>query len=37
MQKTNEFLTDQLISKFADTLGGLDAIENLIQMYYQMN
>ena len=28
MQKANEFLTDQLISKFADTLGGLDAIES---------
>ena len=27
MQKANEFLTDQLISKFADALGGLDAIE----------
>ena len=27
MQKANEFITDQLISKFADTLGGLDAIE----------
>ena len=27
MQKANEFITDQLISKFADALGGLDAIE----------
>ena len=27
MQKANEFLTDQLISKFADLLDGLDAIE----------
>ena len=27
MQKANEFLTEQLISKFADALGGLDAIE----------
>ena len=27
MQKLNEFLTDQLRSKFADALGGLDAIE----------
>ena len=28
MQKANEFLTDQLISKFADALGGLDPIES---------
>ena len=28
MQKANEFLTDQLISKFADALRGLDAIES---------
>ena len=28
MQKANEFLTDQLISKFADALGGLDAAES---------
>ena len=28
MQKANEFLTDQLISKFDDALGGLDAIES---------
>ena len=28
MQKANEFLTDMLISKFANTLGGLDAIES---------
>ena len=28
MQKANEFLTDLLISKFANTLGGLDAIES---------
>ena len=27
IQKANEFLTDLLISKFASTLGGLDAIE----------
>ena len=27
MQKASEFITDQLISKFADTLSGLDAIE----------
>ena len=27
MQKANEFLTDMLIRKFANTLGGLDAIE----------
>ena len=27
MQKAKEFLTDQLISRFANTLGGLDAIE----------
>ena len=27
MQKANEFITDQLISTFADILGGLDAIE----------
>ena len=27
MQKANEFLTNLLISKFASTLGGLDAIE----------
>ena len=27
MQKANEFLTDHLISKFADALGSLDAIE----------
>ena len=27
-QKANEFLTDQLISKFADALGGLDPIES---------
>ena len=26
MQKANEFLTDQLISKFADALGGLDEL-----------
>ena len=25
MQKANEFLTDMLISKFANTLGGFDA------------
>ena len=28
MQKANEFLTNQLISKFADALGDLDAIES---------
>ena len=28
MQKANEFLTDLMISKFAHTLGGLDAIES---------
>ena len=28
MQKANEFLTDQLISKFASVLDGLDAIES---------
>ena len=28
MQKANEFLTDLLISRFANTLGGLDAIES---------
>ena len=28
MQKANEFPTDQLISKFSDALGGLDAIES---------
>ena len=28
MQKANEFLTDMLISKFRNTLGGLDAIES---------
>ena len=28
MQKANEFLTDLLISKFSNTLGGLDAIES---------
>ena len=27
MQKANEFLNDMLISKFANTLGGLDPIE----------
>ena len=28
MQKANEFLTDLLISRFSNTLGGLDAIES---------
>ena len=28
MQKANEFLTDLLISRFANTLGGLDATES---------
>ena len=28
MQKANEFLTNQLIRKFADALSGLDAIES---------
>ena len=28
MQKANEFLTDILISRFANTLGGLDTIES---------
>ena len=28
MQKANEFLTDVLISKFASSLGSLDAIED---------
>ena len=28
MRKANEFITDILISKFAETLGGLDAIES---------
>ena len=28
MQKANEFLTDLMISKFPNTLGGLDAIES---------
>ena len=28
MQKANEFLTDPLISKFANTLGGIDGIES---------
>ena len=28
MQKADEFLTDLLISRFANTLGGLDAIES---------
>ena len=28
MKKANEFITDSLISKFAKTLGGLNAIES---------
>ena len=28
MRKANEFITDSLISKFAETLGGLNAIES---------
>ena len=32
MQKANVFLTDLLISKFANTLGGLDAIESLEEL-----
>ena len=28
LRKANEFITDSLISKFADTLGGLNAIES---------
>ena len=32
MQKANEFLIDLLISKFANTLGGLDAIESPVEL-----
>ena len=28
LRRTNEFITDAIISKFSDTLGGLDAIES---------
>ena len=28
MSKANEFITEHLISKFAETLGGLNAIES---------
>ena len=36
MQKVNEFPTDQLISKFADTLGSLDAIEKPEVLYNEL-
>ena len=36
MQKANEFITDQLISKFADALGGLDAIEKPEVLYEEL-
>ena len=32
LQKTNEFLTDLLISKFSNLLGGLDATESVENM-----
>ena len=32
MQRANEFITDLLISKFANTLGGLDATESLEEL-----
>ena len=32
MQKTNEFLTDLLISRFSNTLGGFDAIKSLEEL-----
>ena len=37
MQKVNEFLTDLLISKFANTLGGLDAIESPEELTKDLN
>ena len=36
MQRANEFITDILISKFADTLGGLDAIESPEELKKEM-
>ena len=37
MQKANEFLTDLLISRFANTLGGLDATESPEELTKELN
>ena len=37
MQKANEFLTDLLISRFTNTLGGLDAIESPEELTKELN
>ena len=37
MQKANEFLTDLLISRFANTLGGLGAIESPEELTKELN
>ena len=37
MHKANEFLTDLLISRFSNTLGGLDAIESPEKLTKELN
>ena len=36
MQKANEFLTDLLINRFSNTLGGLDAIESFEELIKEL-